>query len=111
MSDLPAVRVPHPHVEAHADVLEGSPVVRGTRIPVRRLFSWHRRGITVETLLKRYPALGAARVLDALSFAYDHLDLIEADLERERNLVGPQADDVPGKMSQQDLPFDKSRRR
>jgi uncharacterized protein (DUF433 family) len=83
----------------------GSPCVRGTRVPVRRLWSWHRRGITVETLLKRYPSLGPARVLDALAFAYDNAELIEADLTREASLVGPQADAVPGAMEQAKLPF------
>jgi uncharacterized protein (DUF433 family) len=66
---------------------DGGPIVEGTRIPVRRLFAWHRQGTTVETLLRRYPQLGPARLLDALSFAYDNLDLITADLERERELL------------------------
>ncbi len=69
-------------------VLAGSPYVAGTRIPVRRLWAWHRGGVAVETLLKRYPQLGPARVLDALAFAYDNQDLIEADLARERALLG-----------------------
>jgi len=100
---LPPVRIIHPHVELSPE-LDGSPIVRGTRVPVRRLFSWHRRGTTVETLLKRYPQLGPARVLDALSFAYDHLDLMEADLERERSLLGP-VSEPPIPMKQQRFPF------
>ena len=80
----PPVRISHPHVMVGED---GSPVVNGTRIPVRRLFAWHRQGTTVETLLKRYPQLGPARVLDALAFAYDNLDLIMFDLDRERALL------------------------
>jgi uncharacterized protein (DUF433 family) len=103
MSDFPPVNVQHPHVEVRDDLLSGSPVVRGTRIPVRRLWSWHRRGITVETLLKRYPQLGPARVLCALAFAYDNQALMDADLARERALVGPSADDIPGAMKQADL--------
>ena len=83
--------------------MAGSPVVRGTRVPVRRLWSWHRRGITVETLLKRYPQLGPARVLDALAFAYDNIPLVEADLARERALMGPAADEPPQAMSQREL--------
>jgi uncharacterized protein (DUF433 family) len=102
---LPPIRIPHPHVEARDDLLAGSPCVRGTRIPVRRLWSWHRRGVTVETLLKRYPSLGPARVLDALAFAYDNTEIIEADLSREQALIGPSADAVPGAMNQEALPF------
>jgi len=78
--NLPPVRVAHPHVTTDDD---GSPVVGGTRVPVRRLYAWHRQGTTVETLLRRYPQVGPARLLDALSFAYDNLELITADLERE----------------------------
>src|ERR1700704_1893228 len=66
---------------------DGSPIVSGTRVPVRRLFSWHRQGTTVETLLRRYPQLGPARLLDALAFAYDNFDLISTDLERERAML------------------------
>jgi uncharacterized protein (DUF433 family) len=104
---LPAVQIPHPHVELRSDVLGGSPCVRGSRVPVRRLWSWHRRGVTVETLLKRYPALGPARVLDALAFAYDNPAVVEADLRREEALLGPQANAVPGAMDQEKLPFRK----
>jgi len=104
---LPAVRVPHPHVEVAGDVMGGSPFVRGTRVPVRRLWSWHRRGVTVETLLKRYPSLGPARVLDALAFAYDNTELVEADLSREAALLGGRAEEVPGAMEQEKLPFRK----
>ena len=51
---LPPVRVPHPHVVCELSVMQGSPLVAGTKVPVRRLWSWHRKGVAVETLLKRY---------------------------------------------------------
>jgi uncharacterized protein (DUF433 family) len=53
---------------------------------VRRLWAWHRGGSAIETLFRRYSNLGPAKVLDALSFAYDNPELIEADLEREQRL-------------------------
>lgn len=84
---LPPVRIPHPHVVLDEAIADGSPVVEGTRVPVRRLFGWHRQGTTVETLLRRYPQLGPARILDALAFAYDNLDLMTADLLREREAL------------------------
>src|SRR5215470_231316 len=83
---VPRIRVPHPHVRVDAAVLGGSPHVNGSRVPVRRLWAWHRGGASVETLVKRYPNLGPARILDALAFAYDNQDLIEADLELEQAL-------------------------
>jgi len=84
MSSPPPVRIAHPHVVVGDDA---SPIVAGTRVPVRRLFAWHRQGTSVETLLKRYPQLGPARVLDALAFAYDYLELVMFDLDREKALL------------------------
>lgn len=94
MTALPPVAVHHPHVEVRADLMGGSPVIRGHRLPVRRLWSWHRRGVSVETLVKRYPLLGWAKVLDGLAFAYDNEDVIDADLARERALLDSPMDDV-----------------
>ena len=105
MSDLPGIGVHYPHVEARQDLLSGSPVVRGTKVPVRRLWAWHRKGVSVETLVKRYPALGPARVLCALAFAYDNQELLAADLERERRMLDAEAEKVPGAMEQTRLPF------
>lgn len=84
---LPPVRVHHPHIVVRPDVLAGSPIVEGTRVPVRRIWLWHRKGVTVATLCKRYAALSPAQILSALSFAYDNEELIEADLERERVML------------------------
>lgn len=80
---LPRVLVPHPHVRCDSRLLNGSPHVEGSRVPVRRLWAWHRAGVSIDTLLKRYPRLGPARVLDALAFAYDNREVVEADLARE----------------------------
>lgn len=88
------VLVQHPHVRMDADVLGGSPYVAGTRVPVRRLWAWHQGGLTVETLLKRYPQLGPAKVLDALAFAYDNRELVDEDLAREREMLS-QAEQAP----------------
>lgn len=106
---LPPVLVHHPHVEVRDDLLAGSPFVRGSRVPVRRLWAWHRKGVSVETLVKRYPSLGWAKVLGGLAFAYDNEELVEADLDRERALLEstnePDPERVPGKMDQTTLPF------
>jgi uncharacterized protein (DUF433 family) len=87
------VRILHPHVELRSQS-PGTPFVRGTQLPVRRLWSWHRAGVAIEVLLKRYPNVGPAAMLDALSFAYDNQELIEADLEREREFLRREAEDA-----------------
>lgn len=87
MSDLPPVNVRYPVVEVSDDLLSGSPIVSGSRVPVRRLWAWHRKGVSVESLVRRYPSLGWEKVLGALAFAYANEALIEADLDRERALL------------------------
>ncbi len=87
LTSRPRVRIEHPHVVVNDDVNGGSPTVAGSRVPVRRLWAWHRGGTPVEMLFRRYPNLGQARILDALSFAYDHTELMEWDLEREKTLI------------------------
>lgn len=68
----------HPHVVLEDDVA----YVKGTCVPVRRIWFFHRRGTPIATLIARYPNLGPAAVLSALAFAYDHQPLIEADMAR-----------------------------
>ena len=61
MSTLPPVRLHHPWVAVDEGILGGSPVVQGTKVPVRRIWFWHRRGVSVETLVKRWEMLPQAK--------------------------------------------------
>jgi hypothetical protein len=75
-------------------------------VPVRRLWGFYRNGATVDTLIKRYPQLGAAKVFDALAFAWDNAEVIEADIVREERLLHgelPRSGSRGGK--QMELPF------
>jgi uncharacterized protein (DUF433 family) len=97
---LPIVLVPHPHVRVD---------VSGSRVPVRRLWVFFRDGARVETLMRRYPKLGPAKVLDALAFALDNPEVIEADIARENQLLqraGRTAVGVQPRAEQIELPFD-----
>jgi|GEM_PF-446281 len=87
VSVLPIVLVPHPHVRVDKKVLGGSPHVAGSRVPVRRLFAFYRSGTPVEKILKRYPQLSPAKVFDALAFALDNPEVLDADMDREAELL------------------------
>jgi uncharacterized protein (DUF433 family) len=56
----------------------GQPVVGGTRIRVAIILGCYRQGMNVEEIVQQYPSLKPADVHDALAYAYDHLDEIEA---------------------------------
>ena len=80
--------------------------MEGSRVPVRRLWLWYRGGASVETLVKRYPQLGPGKVLDALAFAYDNLDVLEADVEREQQLLAKKGKPPVGIRPFQQLGFE-----
>ena len=61
----------------------GQPVVAGTRIRVATILTCYRQAMGVEEIVQQYANLKPADVHDALAYAYDHLDEIEADLARD----------------------------
>jgi uncharacterized protein (DUF433 family) len=58
----------------------GQPVVVGTRIRVATVLTCYRLGMRVEEIVQQYPSLKPADVHDALAYAYEHVDEIDADL-------------------------------
>ncbi|MGA2619926.1 MAG: DUF433 domain-containing protein [Thermoguttaceae bacterium] len=58
----------------------GQPIVADTRIRVATILAAYRQGMGVEEIVQQYPVLRPADVHDALAYAYDHLEEIEADL-------------------------------
>ena len=58
----------------------GQPVVGGTRVRVAAILGCYRQGMSVEEIVQQYPSLRPADVHDALAYAYDHLDEIDAAL-------------------------------
>lgn len=105
----PPIHVAHPHVRCDPSKFGGSPHVAGSGVLVRRLWVWHRGGTSLETLIRRYPQLGPAKILDALSFAWDNQDLVEDDLAREQRMLAkekrPREHIGLRPMAQQVLPF------
>ena len=68
----------HPYIDRNPDVLDGEPIIRGTRIAVRHLVEWDRMGHDVDEIVAMYPHLTHAQVHDALSYYFDH----KADVDR-----------------------------
>ncbi|MDZ4344704.1 MAG: DUF433 domain-containing protein [Candidatus Binatia bacterium] len=78
----PAKNTEHPYIVFHADLCGGSPVIKGTKFPVRSVVNYVlRQGISPEELVKEFSHLTLAHVYDALSFYYDNKDLIDKDIQ------------------------------
>lgn len=92
-----------------AKILGGSPHVAGSRVLVRRLFAFYKSGTRIETILRRYPQLEPAKVFDALAFALDNAEVMEADIAREREMLARSGAASPaGSVSTQvELPFSR----
>lgn len=58
-------------VEINAEVMQGKPVIRGTRIPVELLLRKLAEGATNEDLLDAYPRLAQDDIRAALDYAAD----------------------------------------
>lgn len=56
-------------IEINPAVLQGKPVVKGTRIPVSLLLGLMAGGMTVDAILVEYPTLNKADVLACLRYA------------------------------------------
>jgi len=71
----------HPYIVSQADFCGGSPVIRGTKFPVRSVVNYVlRHGISPDELVKEFSHLTLAQVYDALSYYYDHKEIIDKDL-------------------------------
>ncbi len=75
-----AQEVRHPYIVSQKDYCGGSPIVIGTKFPVRSVVNYAlKQGMAPEELVKEFPHLKLAHVYDALSYYYDY----KADIERE----------------------------
>lgn len=65
----------------------GRAVIAGTRIRVSAVVWCHRHGMAIDEILRQYPRLRTADVYDALAYAADHSDEIEADLAADDEIA------------------------
>ena len=84
------VEVTHPHITSSLDILGGTPVIRGTRFPVRSIVVYVlRHGMTPEEVVREWPHLSLAQVYDALSYYYDHREAVDRDIEENDEQASP----------------------
>lgn len=71
----------HLYIISQADFCGGSPVIKGTKFPVRSVVNYVlHQGISPEELVKEFSHLTLAQIYDALSFYYDNQELIDKDI-------------------------------
>ena len=82
------VKPKHPYIDSLKSHCGGSPIIAGTKFPVRSVvFYVLRQGMSPEELVKEFSHLTLPQVYDALSYYYDNKDEIDRELAlKEGNL-------------------------
>ena len=65
--------MPHERIEINPNVMDGKPVIRGTRIPVELVLRKLGAGMSLEAILADHPRLTRNDVQAAQAFAADYL--------------------------------------
>jgi uncharacterized protein (DUF433 family) len=63
----------HPIVSRDPDVMGGTPVFRGTRVPVQTLLDYLEGGETIDDFLEGFPSVSRGQVVAFLEEAKDRL--------------------------------------
>jgi uncharacterized protein (DUF433 family) len=75
--------VSHPHVVKQADYCGGKASIDDTRVRVMNVVFLHKQGKNEAQILEAYPDLNRAQVYAALTYYYDHVEEIEAELRAD----------------------------
>ena len=78
-----AAKLVYAHIVKEPGYCGGKAAIDNTRVRVMNVAFLWKTGKTVEEIREGYPDLSPAQVHAALSYYYDHVDEIEADLERD----------------------------
>ncbi|WP_019507342.1 DUF433 domain-containing protein [Pleurocapsa sp. PCC 7319] len=87
----------HLYIVKDENILNGEPIIRGTRTPVRAIVETWRMGIPPEEIVNGLPHLTLAQIFDALSYYSDYQDKINTYIEQNRipdNLIDPLVRDL-----------------
>lgn len=71
----------HCYVVTDSKILNGEPIIKGTRTPVRAIVETWRLGVSPEEIVLGLPHLTLAQVFDALSYYSDYQEQINTYIE------------------------------
>jgi uncharacterized protein (DUF433 family) len=87
MSDMLSYNVTAAHITQTPGVCGGKPCIAGRRIRVRDVYEWHEvLGMDADEIASAYD-LSLAQVYAALTYAFETIGDIQADLQREKDIV------------------------
>ncbi len=77
-------KLKYPHITSDKKILNGVPIITGTRIAVRTIAGYYQMGLSADEILNSIPHLSAAQVHSALAFYFDHQKQIDSDINMNK---------------------------
>ena len=81
----PIVKTAHPHIVRNKDICNNSPIIAGTRTPVRSIVGYHKNELTAEEIAAKLSYLSLSEIYNALAFYYDNKEAIDREIEENEN--------------------------
>ena len=78
--------IKYPHIASSPRILDGVPVIKGTRIAVRTIAGYYQLGMTPDEILQSLPHLTQSQLHSALAYYFDHQREIDRDLKRNADV-------------------------
>ncbi len=79
------LKIVHPHITRDKSICGNSPIIAGTRTPVRSIVNYYRQALSPEEIIAKLTYLQLADIYDALAFYYDNKELIDNEIEENSN--------------------------
>ena len=70
----------YPYITQNENILNGVPIIEGTRIAVRSIAAYYQMGMSVDEILISLPDLSSSQVHSALTYYFDHQQEVDKDL-------------------------------
>lgn len=102
MTDQIAYNVTAAHITQTPGVCGGKPCIAGRRIRVYHIYMWHEvDGMSADEIAHAYD-LSVAQVYAGLTYAFEHIDEIQSEIEEEKQLVEDAMRRHPSKLNLND---------
>ena len=83
-----AYKLKHPYITCKKGICGGKPIIEGTRIKVAQIaIEYERMGMTPDNIVGAHPHLRLPQVHDALSYYYENIEEINADIRAGERFV------------------------
>ncbi len=80
----------YPHISFNKKILNGVPIISGTRTAVRTIAGYYQMGMSVDEILETLSHLTHAQVHSALAYYFDHQKDIDKDILENNKIYSSQ---------------------